>query len=362
MKIDAFKLVFKFNDVEVFEFTETDLPFTEIFNKYIVGRVILGDDNFFYKKFKKPEHSYNRFIGFRNRHFQSKYTKIPLKINKKTRIINGIILYSSKENFIRFLMKHIDYSVNCDLNDYLKECSGINGKINFDIIFIKKIYDDFFRDEEVFIYKSKNDFFNNFKKITNNSDTFLLEKSSPEHIQRIFALEKLIKISGYNVPAVDFIYHGFDERENSKQIVVSSIDNEIKFYDSIYDINPAFLNKMDKEGKVYNGTKFDLLPDNSKEVFAILRVPAKKEYIKYRKTNKKTKSEMDILNKVFFVSPSLKAARLKPDIKVIDDIDIFEKIYSRLSSGIYIPGNLSVEMDADILPDNEQFLFLEKPI
>lgn len=367
MKVAAFKKILEYKGTTAYECVEISLQIYEVVDKFYVGHSILGGEHFFYKKLKGREYTiideeYNFGYRFRRKLIAKDKMVIPLKINNKTRMIKGIILYESKKSMIKFLKKYIDFSKNCYFNELIKECKGINGKPNLELFFERIEEYRYFEWRDTFIEIEKKDRTEMYNYYFENNNTYIMNKSGLENTQRIFAIETKREIDGYNVPEINYIYQGIKDK---KEYIVTYFNGQIKIYENFYNINPVILKNIDQSGKIYNTSYVDLLPDNSREVFAILRIPTKKEYAKYKSKSKSKKTNNDnyqILNKIFYVSPSLKACNIKPGVRVIDDIDIFRQIISKISSDIYIPGNMSIEFNEELLPDDEQFLLLEKPV
>ncbi|MCX8094331.1 MAG: hypothetical protein N3E50_09240 [Candidatus Goldbacteria bacterium] len=367
MKIKLFKKSFSYRDVSFFVLTEIDIPLSYVMSNRIFSGCIIGMDHFLYESIIY-KHDYNIIDDSRALdEIYKNYIEIPLKINNKRYIKKGIIFYKNIENLADFFKKFIDFTYDCPFINAMKEYCEIRKKINFDLFIEKLNYDSYYKWNKTNIIMSvlvRGEKYTE-KQYTfyfDNKNTYLFLKTIEDTNQNIICINKFMEIDKYKIPYVEYIYYDFSIDKHINCNCVAYVDGELRTYNDISDINPLILHKFDKEGKLYNKTFVDLLPDTSKEVFAILRIPTKKEYKEKVKRNNNNILKNDILDKVFYISPSLKPAKINSNIKVIDDIYIFEEIISKMVSNIYIPDNLKSDFDPYLLPDKEQFLYLERPV
>lgn len=366
MKIECFEKFLKSKSVSFYKIGEMEMDLRNALSLGVETGLILGRDNVYFNNLfssdvYRPDYNYSSYRLRRIPHYMSEneLRKFPLKINGKTEIHKGIFIYEDEKDLCEFLLKYLDVkNNNCGIVKNFNSCLNSKGKLSKEKVLNKIESGDYDFHFVFFNKKSKRIFYN-----STNKQIVILSEMPDEIRQNIIAVFKETKINGYSIPQIDYLYYGFNKNyKEQEKVVVIYINNEIKVYEDISDINRGIIDYFDKNGRLYSMSYIDLLPDKTKKVFAILKVPSKAEYKKLKKA-KKGKSKFDwILNKPFFVSPCLKTVFLEKDIPVIDDVEIFENIITTVAAGIYIPENIKSEFDINWLNDKNDFLFLEKPV
>jgi len=377
MKTQAYGKLLDQGDVIVYKKTKIEMPMEKIIGKNFCSSEVYGRNIYLYRTLQVMKEDVDDiYYSSARRHRSSRLkfsrsdikVEIPLKTGKDVKKIDGIIAYNSLKSLAKFLVKNLDLKTQTYITDIITDCRNINGKVDRNILYERlseKInHDDglsavFFRIRDTEEVRPRN----TFGKYCSNGQIYLVRKNENRGEQYVFVREIFREINGYKIPRCEYIYFGYAAlgRDKMSRVVVTMIDGKLKTYEDINDINPGILDKLDETADFYAGTFIDLLPDRSKKVMAILRVPTKQEYLKYRKEPKKNIAPRPVTDSVYFIEPSQRATEIPESVKVIDDIGIFEHIMSRMATGIYIPGNTPFNIDPDLLKDKEEFLLLMQP-
>ncbi len=377
MKTQAYEKLLDKGDIIVYKKAKIEMPMEKIIGKDFSCGEVYGRNMYLYRAMQAMTEDVDDVYLSHLRRYRGgslKFSRtdikieIPLKTKKGVKKIDGLIAYASLKSLVKFLVKNLDLKTQTHITEIITDCRNVNGKVDRNILYerlsAKIPYDDglkimFFRMRD----SEREQRGNNFGRYCTNGKIYLFRKNTDRGEQYVFVREKYREISGYKIPGSEYIYFGAGTsgRDKMSRVIVSMIDGKLKTYEDINDLNPGILSSMDKTADFFSGTFIDLLPDSSKKVSAILRVPTKQEYLKYKKETKKNTAPETVTNMVYFIEPSQKAAEIPESAKVIDDIGIFEHIMSRMATGIYIPGNTPFNMDPELLGDKEEFLLLMQP-
>lgn len=366
MKIECFEKFLGNKSVSFYKIVETEMDLSKALMLNVSTSSILGNNNIVFNFGLDSDDSgspvYNRYgLGRLSRFLESdenELKKIPLKINGKTKIYKGILIYENERELSEFLSKYLDAKKDeCSITGFFKSCMNTKGKLDKEKIFYKIME---YPLKCIFINKITND-----KIIYNLNDNHivLLNERRLEEQQKIIGAFRKININGYSIPQIDYLYYGISrENKEEEKVIVVYINNEIKVYEALSDINRGIVDYFNKNGRLYSMSYIDLLLDKTRKVFAILKIPTKAEYKKLKKLKKGGSKFKWVLNKPFFVSPCIKPAFFEKNIFIIDDVEIFEHIVTTMSAGIYVPGNIKSEFNIKWLNDKNDFLFLENPV
>jgi len=380
MKTKVYKKILEKNRVILYEKIILDIPIYKIIKNKIYSDNVFGEDFFIYEYISRlMSREWDNCFGFLNtndnhNNFSGEKKLIPLKTKTGCKFLNGIIGYYNLEQLVEFLYKNIDLKASTPLSEYILSCKDIHGKLDKNMLY-EKLQRDINHYNKLFNFfinlNENNKFFRRHDRrryyiLENNVMFFSNDYDRIE--QCIFVIEKKMDIRGYKIPYVNYIYHesstegGFHNKDlEIHKNTLFYVEGKIGVCENITDLNPGLITEFDKKGAFYSSTCVDLLPDDSRELFAILRVPTKKEFQAFKKTGNKQANNR-ILENAFYLEPSYRPMKMPPNIDVIDDIEVFNHIVSKMAMGIYLPRNLSFDFDVNLLQDKEQFVFLTKPV
>ncbi|MBP7792576.1 MAG: hypothetical protein KA120_05880 [Candidatus Goldbacteria bacterium] len=371
MKIKGYTKIYDKNSIAVYEKVSTDIPLRWIVKYNLRSDEILCSDSIMYRDMVKEKRYKNSYM-YSDSSWRFKCSKnsmnslnapIPLKTDKGIKSIDGIIAYNKVEQLVEFLMNEIDMQKETVLTLFIKKCTNYKGKIDKSILFkeLTHLINEEAYMSNFFIEYRKIEKENYFNYVLDNKN-YLIGEENGCNKHFIFSVEKTKEVKGYKIPYLDYIYYmEVSDQGRYDNGGISYINGKIKVFNNLTMLNNCLMSEFDNKGQCYDGTMIDLLPDNSKEVIAVIKVPTQKEYRKLKKQSKDL-AHNAILDKPFYIEPSYKAAFIPDDVEIIEDVSVFEHIVTRMAGGIYIPDNTHFQFKEEILGSKNEYLLLMKPV
>jgi hypothetical protein len=365
MKISAYKRVTGKSRVFVYRKEPVELPLMEILTKKYIGGEPFGQGHFLYANMIEKDEDENGYIPYRvrqRRHRHNRSMLIPLRSGNKVTPVDGIIGYTSEAALVNFINENLDLKYQCDLASMLRPHDKADRISKATIS--DRVYAMLNKENTFFVRLAREDRLGReiqYVEYNKGGSSYLIKKAHGAVGQRIFAWEVPQKIGGYDVPRSGCLYFG-DVSSNPSEspdatLVAAVSNNQLRVFDGIASVNQSMLADADSRGEHFSATYVDLLPDSGLVVDAVLRVPGAKEFAAHKKQGRGP-VETEHTRRVYYVEPSQKAAVIPDNTPVIDDIGVFERVASGISSGIYQPSNLVYEVKEKTLPEKEQFVLL----
>ncbi|MEI7641224.1 MAG: hypothetical protein WCJ46_06930 [bacterium] len=375
MKIQAYTSVLEKKSVKVLKREYANVRMLEIFKKNAISQEVFGIDAF-PNSGEKILNLGTKKYGYKRQYRsggEELLMQIPLKNGKKTDIVSGLIGFEKMEDVIRFLSEDVNPNGAGDLCAFLKKAMDKKGVVNKNTLNYILNGDNRWnsiRPPSGIVYMGKkmpdNDFYSremeySLQESVSDDKVFLAVQKDGNNGQRIMIKTSSKSFKGYDIPVVEYIYLGNDlipmsANEGLINFAAVYYDGKFRTYEAIDDVNSGIIDDMEKNAIVYARSYVDLLPDNSKTPVAIVKVPTASEY---RKVSKKiNRTSALYFPKPLFVETSLKPFVFSEKLPVIDDPQIFFEIASRITSGIYLPGNRPVEVATDRLPAKTEFFVM----
>ena len=281
---------------------------------------------------------------------------------KDGRLFDGFIVFKAIKALAEFVAKNIDLNSDCGMALYIKGfvpfylkssvsvlkgalAEALTNQLNSSPILHEREI-----GEEAGRYKRGGV----FKPLSINGVRHLLV--NPE----LQAGQSLVICSGFRkdfpeVPGVDWLYTEESRRNEYCVRGVTCMNQKIRQYGSINDINPFVFKYFESKGEFFKGSRFDLVPDESRVITHFLRVPSRSEFREFEKAKETSAPGIGAC----FVADSRAALYpAAPGCSVIKDYGVFKRVASRAVRGIYLPTGIPYDITEGAFPEKEEYLAL----
>ena len=296
-----------------------------------------------------------------SRYSRNTTTIVSIKF-KDGRFFNGFILFKSIKGLSEFVTKHLDLNADCGMSAFIKSFIPFYFKSTKTVL--RSVLTDalsgqlpgacIMHEREIGEEAGKYRRGINFKPMSINGTRHLVLNPGNELGQSLVICRGFRK-DFPQVPGVDWLYMEETRRDEYSVKGVTCVNQKIRKYGAMNDINPFVYDYFESKGEFYKGSRFDLVPDESRVITHFLRVPARSEFKEFEKAKETPGKGIGAC----FVSDSCGAMyKTAPGCSVINDYGFFKHLASRAIRGVYLPTGIPYDITEGAFPEKEEYLAL----
>jgi hypothetical protein len=368
MKILAMKEMFFRPGLHVLDCQWIDVPLRTLVEREIGSNYTLEIPGLHWRM-KRPGNNYNKTIHYAPICFSD--------AGKEFRLGLGLVVYSSISELVEFVAARIDPDAEGPFSDIARLSLSRSG--GRDRSLIEEMLQresrtgggDHFsvKDRDLPMEKFSNSATSEVFPFTHNGERFwVLNSYQCRSISLIFAMERLIRVQGHDVPRFVLAKplmaqtpHGVME-----DCAILAFDGDKHLWCRRLDDLPLdLISDLDRDGALYNACDFDVLPLEHLECTAAVRVPPREEI-------KKLIPEIGgCIQSRTPPHPRLAApalafdshypVRVPPGVEVLDSPEAALWFLSRTVKAVFIPGQVPRMFPVNNVPEKESFQLLTRP-